>query len=115
MQHSQLLFNLENQTNDFSYIIFPVRKNKYWKNFKIMRKSLFNYSLYSHPELEISVCDTIPPYSLLVRQLRLIVYHHNFHLWYMVIYIGGMSVIGVLLKFYLGGLNEIYDLLISLG
>jgi hypothetical protein len=51
MQHSQLLFNLENQTKDFSYTIFPVKKNKYWKNFKIMRKSLFNYSLYSHPEI----------------------------------------------------------------
>jgi hypothetical protein len=51
MQHSQLLFNLENQTKDFSYTIFPVKKNKCWKNFKIMRKSLFNYSFYSHPEI----------------------------------------------------------------
>jgi diaminopimelate decarboxylase len=51
MQHTQLLFNLENQTKDFSYTIFPVKKNKCWKNFKIMRKSLFNYSLYSHPEI----------------------------------------------------------------
>jgi hypothetical protein len=50
MQHSQLLFNLENQAKDFSYTIFPVKKkNKCWKNFKIMRKSLFNYSFYSHP------------------------------------------------------------------
>jgi hypothetical protein len=45
------LFNLENQTKDFSYTIFPVKKNKCWKNFKIMRKSLFNYSFYSHPEI----------------------------------------------------------------
>jgi hypothetical protein len=45
------LFNLENQTNDFSYTIFPVKKNKCGKIFKNMRKSLFNYSLYSHPEI----------------------------------------------------------------
>jgi hypothetical protein len=31
--------------------IFPVKKNKCWKNFKIMRKLLFKYSLYSHPEI----------------------------------------------------------------
>jgi hypothetical protein len=30
-----------------------------------------------------------------ICQLRLIVYHHNLHLWYRVVYIGG---IGVLLK-----------------
>jgi hypothetical protein len=35
----------------FSYTIFPVKKNKCWKNFKIMRKLLFNYSSYSHPEI----------------------------------------------------------------
>jgi hypothetical protein len=51
MQHSQLLFNLENQTKDFSYTIFPVKKINVGKNFKIMRKSLFNYSFYSHPEI----------------------------------------------------------------
>jgi hypothetical protein len=45
------LFNLENQTVDFSYAIFPVKKNKCWKNFKIMRKLLFKYSLYSHPKI----------------------------------------------------------------
>jgi hypothetical protein len=27
------------------------KENKCWKNFKIMRKLLFNYSLYSHPEI----------------------------------------------------------------
>jgi hypothetical protein len=51
MQHSQLLFNLENQTKDFSYTIFPVKKINVGKIFKIMRKSLFNYSFYSHPEI----------------------------------------------------------------
>jgi hypothetical protein len=34
----------------FLYYI-PYKKNKCWKNFKIMRKLLFNYSLYSHPEI----------------------------------------------------------------
>jgi hypothetical protein len=51
MQYSQLCFNSENQTKDFSYTIFLVKKNKCWKNFKIMGKSLFNYSFYSHPEI----------------------------------------------------------------
>jgi hypothetical protein len=36
----------------FSYTIFPAKKNKCWKSFKIMRTLLFNYSLYSHPEIE---------------------------------------------------------------
>jgi hypothetical protein len=45
------LFNLENKTKDFSYTIFPVEKINVEKNFKIMRKSLFNYSFYSHPEI----------------------------------------------------------------
>jgi hypothetical protein len=35
----------------FSNTIFPVKKNKCGKIFKIMIKSLFNYSLYSHPEI----------------------------------------------------------------
>jgi diaminopimelate decarboxylase len=50
--HITIYLNLENQSNDFSYTIFPVKKNKCWKIFKIMRKSLFNYSFYSHPEIE---------------------------------------------------------------
>jgi hypothetical protein len=41
-------FYLKKQTKDFSYTIFPIKKNKC---FKIMRKFLFNYSLYSHPEI----------------------------------------------------------------
>jgi hypothetical protein len=45
------LFNLENQTMDLSYTICPVNKNKCCKNFRIMRKLLFNYSFYSHPEI----------------------------------------------------------------
>jgi hypothetical protein len=42
---------LRKSNKDFSYTIFPVKKNKCWKNFKIMRKLLFNYSLNSHPEI----------------------------------------------------------------
>jgi hypothetical protein len=45
------LFWFRKSKKDFSYTIFPVKKNKCWKNFKIMRKLLFNYSLYSHPEI----------------------------------------------------------------
>jgi hypothetical protein len=47
---------------------------------------------------------TISPIPLLekdqyerIQQLRLIVYHHNLYMWYMVVCIGGMSGIGVLL------------------
>jgi hypothetical protein len=61
MQHSQLLFNLENKTKDFSYTIFPVKKNKYCKNFKIMGKSLFNYFFIHILKLKISGCDKSTP------------------------------------------------------
>jgi hypothetical protein len=50
------LFNLENQTMDFSYTIFPVKKNKCGENFKIMKKLLFIHIL----KLEISGCDSRP-------------------------------------------------------
>jgi hypothetical protein len=49
----------------FPYTIFPVKKNKCWKNFKIMRKSLFNYSLYSHPEIGNFRCDKNRPVTCL--------------------------------------------------
>jgi hypothetical protein len=49
--HWTNLFISENQTKDFSYTIFPVKKHKCGKIFKIMRKLLFNYSFYSHPEI----------------------------------------------------------------
>jgi hypothetical protein len=39
------------KTNNFFYTIFPVKKNKCWKNFKIKRKLLFNFYFYSHPEI----------------------------------------------------------------
>jgi hypothetical protein len=51
MQHSQLLFNLENQTMDFSYSIFPVKKINVGKILKLWENCYFNYSLYSHPEI----------------------------------------------------------------
>jgi hypothetical protein len=34
----------------FLYYI-SCKENKCWKSFKIMRNLLFNYSLYSHPEI----------------------------------------------------------------
>jgi hypothetical protein len=48
--HRTNLFDSENQTKVFSYTIFPVEKINF-KKFKIMRKSLFNYFCYSHPEI----------------------------------------------------------------
>jgi hypothetical protein len=52
MQHShQTIFYSENQTMTFSYTRFPVNKINVEKIFKIMRKSLFSYSFYSHPEI----------------------------------------------------------------
>jgi hypothetical protein len=44
-----------------------------------------------------------------IRQLRLIVYHHNLHMWYRVVYID-ICDIGVLLEvFFLYDINKIYD------
>jgi hypothetical protein len=40
----------EKQTKVFC-ILYSLQKNKCWKIFKIMRKLLFNYSFYSHPEI----------------------------------------------------------------
>jgi hypothetical protein len=36
---------------EFFLYYISCKENKCWKNFKIMRKLLFNYSLYSHPEI----------------------------------------------------------------
>jgi hypothetical protein len=49
--HKTNLFNSENQTMIFSYTRFPVNKINVDNIFKIMRKLLFNYSFYSHPEI----------------------------------------------------------------
>jgi hypothetical protein len=52
------LFNLENQTKDFSYTIIPAKKNKCWKNFKIYEKNCYLIILSIHIlKLEISGCD----------------------------------------------------------
>jgi hypothetical protein len=52
MQHTyNHLFNLEKWTKDFSYTIFPLKKINVEKKFKIMRKLLFNFPSYSHPEI----------------------------------------------------------------
>jgi hypothetical protein len=62
MHWHDFLFDLEKSNKDFSYTISPVKKNKCWKNFKIMRKSLFNYSLNSHPEIgNFRVWQLYPP------------------------------------------------------
>jgi hypothetical protein len=50
----------------------------------------------------------------MIRRLRLIVYHHNLHMWYMVVCIDGMCGIGYYWKFYLDGISEIYDFFISI-
>jgi hypothetical protein len=56
------LFKLENKKKDFSYTIFLVKKNKCWKSFKIMGKSLFNCFHYSHPEIgNFRVWQIYPP------------------------------------------------------
>jgi hypothetical protein len=53
MQHSHQtnLFNSENQTIICPHTRFPVNKINVEKIFKTMRKLLFNYSFYSHPEI----------------------------------------------------------------
>jgi hypothetical protein len=45
------LFDSKNQTMTFSYTRFLVKKINVGIFLKIMRKSLFNYSFYSHPEI----------------------------------------------------------------
>jgi hypothetical protein len=49
--HVTILFDSENQTRIFLYYISCKEKINVGKNFKIMRKSLFNCPLYSHPEI----------------------------------------------------------------
>jgi hypothetical protein len=50
LKSNHFLFRKPN--NDFiSYTRFPVNKINVEKIFKIMRKLLFNYSFYSHPEI----------------------------------------------------------------
>jgi hypothetical protein len=44
----------------FLYYIF-CEENKFWENFKIMRKLLFSHSLYSHPEIPMNTrTQTLP-------------------------------------------------------
>jgi hypothetical protein len=42
---------------DFSYTIFPIKKNKCWKNFKIMRNCYLNIFSIHILKLKISGCD----------------------------------------------------------
>jgi hypothetical protein len=46
-----LYLNLKIKQGIFLYYI-SCKENKCWKSCKIIRKLLFNYSLYSHPEIE---------------------------------------------------------------
>jgi hypothetical protein len=59
MQHSQLLFNLENQTMDFSYTIFPVKKINVGKILKLWEHRYLNILAIHILKLEISGCDNI--------------------------------------------------------
>jgi hypothetical protein len=49
--HIKPFFYSENQTMTFSYTRFHVNKINVEKISKIMRKLLFNYSFYSHPQI----------------------------------------------------------------
>jgi hypothetical protein len=50
MQHTTF-YLIQKIKQGFPYTIFPVKKINVGNFFKIMIKSLFNYSLYSHPEI----------------------------------------------------------------
>jgi hypothetical protein len=52
MNATHITFILFRKSNKGFFLYYiPCKENKCRKNFKIMRKSLFNYSLYSHPEI----------------------------------------------------------------
>jgi hypothetical protein len=60
MQHSQLLFNLENQTRDFSYTIFPVKKINVGNFFLKLSENRYLIIISIHIlKLEISGCDSL--------------------------------------------------------
>jgi hypothetical protein len=61
MQHSQLLFNLENQTKDFSYTIFPVKKINVGKILKLWENRYLIILSIHILKLEISGCDKSTP------------------------------------------------------
>jgi signal transduction histidine kinase len=58
---------------------------------RVIRIGLFNDGLYDPIQLQEK-----DQYEI-IRRFRLIVYHHNLHLWYMVVYIGGMG--GIIVSF----------------
>jgi hypothetical protein len=70
MQHSQLFIWLRKSNKDFSYTTFPVKKNKRWKILKIIIKSLFNYSFYSHPEIKNFRVWHVATTKILIQELR---------------------------------------------
>jgi hypothetical protein len=61
MQHTYLLFNLENQIKDFSYTIFPVKKINVGKILKLSENRYLIIISIHILKLEISGCDRMPP------------------------------------------------------
>jgi hypothetical protein len=57
MQHSQLCFDSENQTKDFSYTIFPVKKINVGKVLKLWENCYLIILSIHILKLEISGCD----------------------------------------------------------
>jgi hypothetical protein len=55
--NTQLLFNLENQTKDFSYTIFPVKKINVGKILKLWENRYLIILSIHILKLEISGCD----------------------------------------------------------
>jgi hypothetical protein len=51
MQHSLNFVLIRKIKQRFFLYYIPCKENKCWEKIKIMRKVLFNYSFYSHPEI----------------------------------------------------------------
>jgi hypothetical protein len=91
---------------------------KIWRlaSFPIV-KSLFNFQCVDLADQRADgglLRWIIPPLPLLekdqyrrIQWLRSIAYHHNLHMWYEVVCIGGVGDIEVLLEVFLSGINEI--------
>jgi hypothetical protein len=56
-------FNFRKSSKGFLLYYIYCKENKCWKGFKVMRKLLFSYSLYSHPEIGNSGCDSGGPWA----------------------------------------------------
>jgi hypothetical protein len=67
MQHSQLCFDSENQTKDFSYTIFPVKKINVGKVLKLWENCYLIILSIHILKLEISGCDR---YQVWMKKIR---------------------------------------------